>query len=121
MESVVRDGVKYCRSCGLPKAGQTASGSAIEVGMMSTTPTLAGYQIVASHGLVMCSVTVKEATEGQFLALRQRADALGANAVVGLQALPSVSVPPMMGEWTGSSTAVLAIGTAVTVQPTPTA
>lgn len=86
----------------------------MDVRNLTTLDALPGHSISKSLGLVSVNGGIKVFTNGDSIArsyreLAEQAEALGANAVVGI--VPSLSV--------GTSPMILLVGTAVVVEPEP--
>ena len=138
------DDVLLCRRCGQPlspedaeqRAGADAAGplsatplanaAGVTPAMMTTLPSLPGWQIVESHGVVTELAatwgTTAEAKGNSALddALRTLAGAanqLGANAIVGLAGSTFGARGGITSGFGGDAVGVLLMGTAVTVEP----
>lgn len=106
-----------------PELRNFSADNDIDPALVTTLPTLLGYDIVQIHGLVAEIGTASgKAAKGKatdafreaWRSVRQSAAGMGANAIVGLQITNfSASQGGMLGDAIGCTL----MGTAVTVQP----
>lgn len=106
--------------------GGGQSARPIPMAGMTTTPEFPGHRIVAVHGVVSeissSSIwTAKKKGESAFEAatagLREQADALGANAIIGLSAAAFGAQGGVTRVVGGDAVGVILLGTAVTIEP----
>lgn len=96
--------------------------------MMTTLPILPGYRVTANYGIVTtvgahAGLTAQSkglvAQYNGFMELSKQADALGANAIIGLRASAFAAGGGLTNVFGGDAVGVLMLGTAVYVAPDP--